>query len=119
MTRRSYPDLHVLSPGGKLSLEALSPDNGNDLVRDGTRVKGTTLGSFQKNFRYRLAETGNQTPLWERWQSDDEGSPVSALVADSGHVVIRAHSMDWVSDELLFIDPRGVKRLAVVVTTEG
>jgi hypothetical protein len=119
MTRRSYSDLRVSSPGGKLRLEAASPDNGNELVRDGAPLRGETFGSFQRNFRYRLVETHTETVLWERWQSTGEGSPVSALVSDEGYVVVRAHFLEWGSEELLFVTPGGQKRLVIVVAAEG
>jgi hypothetical protein len=119
MTRRSYPDLSVSSRNGRLTLEALSPDNGNELERNGARGKGDTYRSFQGNFRYRLVQTDSKTVLWERWQSEDEGSPVSGLVSDEGYVVVRANFLGWGSDELLFIDPEGKKRLVVVVAVEG
>ncbi|APR78845.1 Hypothetical protein A7982_04192 [Minicystis rosea] len=95
MTARSYRDLRVSSPNGTLVLEALSPDNGNDLLRDGEHIPGDDTGYFQRNFRYQLLRADNETVVWERWQSPHEKSPVCGVVSDEGYVVLRTHRMHW------------------------
>ncbi|WP_437308075.1 hypothetical protein [Sorangium sp. So ce388] len=74
MTARSFADLRATSPDGGLCLEALSADNGDELVRDGALVKGSSYGFFQENFRYRLIDARSQAPLWQHWQDRGEGS---------------------------------------------
>ena len=96
MTSRIYSDLRVSSSSGKFRLEALSKDN-------------------RAGFHYRLSDTSSQQVVWVRRQERGEGSPVSGLVSDDGVVVIRA-SLDWASEQLLFIDVTGKTRLAIIVS---
>ncbi|WP_438033705.1 hypothetical protein [Sorangium sp. So ce204] len=118
MTARSFADLRATSPDGGLCLEALSADNGNELVRDGALVKGSSYRIFQKNFRYRLMDARNQAPLWQHWQDRSEGSPVAAWVSNDGYVVVHAHPLS-VTDQLLFFTRAGEKALVVVIAPEG
>ena len=119
MTQRGYDDLFCSSRDGGLRLEAVSADNGNALMRDGVEVEGRGFRAFQRNFRYRLVEVPSGRVRWERWQDERECSPVEAYVSDGGHVVVRAHFMDWASEDLLFFGPDGEKRLTVTVCRSG
>jgi hypothetical protein len=101
---RSYADFCVSSSSAKLHLEAVSLQQ---------------PGFPDETFRYRLVETKSKHVLWERWQTHGEGSPVNAFVSDEGYVVVRAHWLDWASENLLFIDPKGKKELVITVAAEG
>lgn len=119
MLTRSFDDLRATSPDGGLCLEALSADNGNELFRDGALVEGSSYWAFQNNFRYRLMDAQSAAPLWQHWQERGEGSPVAAWVSNDGYVVVHAHLLGSVTDQLLFFTRTGEKALVVVIGPEG
>jgi hypothetical protein len=43
---------------------------------------------------------------------------LAAVVSDDGYVVVRAHYMDWASEDLMFFDTNGDKRLVVMVSAQ-
>jgi hypothetical protein len=117
VTSRSYRDLSADSPTGAYRFEAVSAENGAINGRDGQPMKNE-FRMMQRNFRYRLCEVDG-TVIWERWQDEEEASPVRLWVSDSGAAVARAHFASWHSDDLLFFDNDGELKLTVRVASAG
>jgi len=90
VTGRSYPALRERSPSGTHHLVSTKA--------------GTTL---------RHATTG--TTIWQRPHDAGAARPVAAWVADDGAVVLRCHSGDWATEELVLVDAAGRSRLTVTV----
>ncbi|MFI4860148.1 MAG: hypothetical protein ACIAXF_05645, partial [Phycisphaerales bacterium JB063] len=98
MTAVVYPDIIETSESGKYRVEARSPDNRTIRQRDGSPADTSTFGyrwgSEQRGFRYQLIDQESSAVLWERWQEDNEQSPVELCVSNEGWVVIRLHGYE-------------------------
>ncbi|MEO0867542.1 MAG: hypothetical protein AAFY17_03645, partial [Cyanobacteria bacterium J06642_11] len=107
MTAIAYPDIDQTSATGTFRVEARSPDNGTIVQVDGTPTPsfGGRYGQEQRNFRYQLIQTDQNSVLWERWQSPNEPSPRNLFVSDTGWVVI--HCSEQISDSVYTISPSG------------
>ncbi len=109
VTRRSYRNHRATSPDGRLCLEVTSPENGPGF-------ESPDRGSVQRNFWYRLTNSVTKEVCWERQQAEGEGSPVEVFLSSEGHAVVVAHHLSWATDQLLFIDRAGKKRLVLLVS---
>lgn len=120
MSVRSYPDIRRTSPDGTWVLEALSPDNENELSGErGYEPKfAPQFRRGQRDFRYRLwCESGNRLS-WERRQPGAEGSPKDAFVSDEGEVVVRTnYSGSWSCEDILFIGRDGTVGFGVTLNS--
>jgi hypothetical protein len=99
MTFVSYPDFQVDSPGGRIRLEATSPENAEE---------AKPYRFFQSNFIYRARDIATGDLVWERRQGEREHSPRLAWISDSGWCVVATSDAD-----LYVIDSDG--RLTAVV----
>ena len=117
MTAVSYPDIIALSRSGIYRTEARSPDNRTINQRDGRVADRTTFGFVygqeQCGFRYQLIDTRKSCVVWERWQNDDESSPLELCVSDEGWVVIRTHGYDYA--RLIAVSPSGCDVITIAI----
>lgn len=107
-TDRFFRDITEVSPNGRFTLEAKSPDNAK-APDDGYRSR-----AFQASFVYTLKDKATGKVIWKRHQPmtppetpndflfPKEGSPTQIFLADNGLTVIRS---DW--DEYIIVDITG------------
>ena len=108
-TDRFFRNKEAKSPSGRYHVSARSPD----------KQPGGKRRAFQDSFTYTCKDTQSGETIWTRlqamgeprqWGDDpndtytpqEEGSPVSIYVSDSGWTAIRT---GW--DELICVDPKG------------